>query len=345
MKIGKLSFDLKRLIKLLFVFIIASVLLSSCNRNKLNINTSGIEVELKIKHLEDDLLRLSKDEIANYTPSLKVKYGEFFDIFTYQMIAIGGTDQENFNELLYSFVSDTLIKKLVTEVAQKIDTTLLSNKITEAFKHFSYYFPNKQIPEIFTCISGFNQSIVTSDNLIGISLDKYIDSTSEYYQSLALPDYKRRNMHPGKITSDMMYAWAITEWPKEDTGNNLLSHMIYEGKIMYFIDAMLPSEHDSLKFGITKRQLDFCNDNEFKMWTFLAEQKLLFTTDRMSIKRFIDDGPYTSSFTNFSPGRTGSWLGWQIVRSYMKKNPAVSLSNLISNNNFQDILNNSGYKP
>ena len=81
------------------------------------------------------------------------------------------------------------------------------------------------------------------------------------------------------------------------------------------------------------------------MWTFLAEHKLLFSTDRMSVKRFIDDGPYTSAFTDQSPARTGAWLGWQIVRSYMKQNKDVKLADLMNNTDFQGILNNSEYQP
>jgi hypothetical protein len=152
-------------------------------------------------------------------------------------------------------------------------------------------------------------------------------------------------MHPEKIVADAMYAWAVTEWPKADNANSLLSQMIHEGKMMYFLDAMLPQMHDSLKIGYTKKQLDFCRKDEASMWTFLAEHKLLFTTDRMSIKRYIDDGPYTSSFTEKSPARTGVWIGWQIIRSFMAKHPEKKLPDLMSNNDFQGILNQSGYQP
>jgi len=65
----------------------------------------------------------------------------------------------------------------------------------------------------------------------------------------------------------------------------------------------------------------------------------------MSIKRFIDDGPFTAPFTEDSPARTGAWLGWQIVRSYMKKHPDVKLPELLRNQDYQGILNQSGYQP
>jgi uncharacterized protein YjaZ len=121
--------------------------------------------------------------------------------------------------------------------------------------------------------------------------------------------------------------------------------MIQEGKIMYFVDATLPDMHDTLKIGFTKRQLDFCKKSEAMMWTYLAEHKQLYTTDRMSIKRYMDDGPFTASFTNDSPARTGVWLGWQIVRSYMKQHPETTVADLMNNQDFQAILNQSGYQP
>ena len=331
--------------KQFFFYLCLAALLFSCTRNPLKINVSDVVVDLKIKHLDIDLLKLKQDQIQVAIPLLKRSYNEFFDIFTYRMIGIGGTEQENFPQMLYSFISDTLIRKLEVNVAAKIDTLQFRNELETAFRHYKHYFPAKKVPVIYTCISGFNQSVVTSENLIGVSLDKYMGADSPFYEQLGLPGYKRRNMHPAKIVPDMMYAWAVTEWPKADNANNLLSQMIQEGKILYFLDAMLPNIHDSLKIGFTKKNLDFCLKNEPSMWTFLAEHKQLFTTDRMSIKRYIDDGPFTSSFSDESPARTGVWIGWQIVRSYMKQRPEIKLADLLDNSDFQSILNQSGYQP
>jgi len=305
-------------------------LVASCTRNPLKVNVSDVKVDLKIKHLDADLLMIKPDQMEEAIPGLKNKYGEFFDIFIYRMIGIGGSDQPNFSEMINSFVKDTLVQQLKVIVPEKIDTVELRHVLETAFKHYRFYFPQKEIPLIVTCISGFNQSVVTSENLIGISLEKYLGGESKFYEQLGLPAYKRRNMHPEKIVPDAMYAWAVTEWPKADNANSLLSQMIQEGKMMYFVDAMMPDLNDSLKIGFTKKQMDFCKKEEAVMWTYLAEHKLLYTTDRMSIKRFMDDGPYTASFSEVSPSRTGCWLGWQIIRSYI---------------DFQGILNQSGYQP
>jgi gliding motility-associated lipoprotein GldB len=321
------------------------LMLASCNRNPQKINVSNVSVDLKIRHLDAYLLKQNQDQMKAAIPVMKRWYGEFFDIFTYRMIAIGGTEQPNFTELLYSFASDTLIRKLETTVAQKVDTIQFRNELEMAFRHYKYYFPEKEIPIIYTCISGFNQSVVISENLIGVSLDKYMGTDSPFYERLGLPAYKRKNMHPEKIVPDMMQAWADAEWPKPEKDNSLLSQMIQQGKVLYFMDALLPDLNDTLKIGFSEKQLEFCRKNEAKMWTYLAEHKMLFATDRMSIKRFVDDGPYTAAFSEESPARTGVWIGWQIVRSYMKKNKDIKLADLMNNTNYQPILNQSGYRP
>ena len=334
-------FAMKRVV----YFLSLMLFITSCSRNPLKIDVSDVSVDLKIRHLDVDLLQTRPDQMEASISGFKSTYGEFFDIFTYRMIGIGGSDQPNFTEMLNLFVSDTLIQQLKANVSEKIDTVELRHELETAFKHYRYYFPQKDIPLIATCISGFNQSVVTSENLIGISLEKYLGGESKFYEQLGLPAYKRRNMHPEKMVPDAMYAWAVTEWPKAENANSLLSQIIYEGKIMYFVDAMLPEMPDSLKIGYTKKQLEFCKKDEAAMWTYLAEHKQLFTTDRMSIKRFIDDGPYTASFTEKSPARIGIWIGWQIVRSYMAKHPEIKLPDLMNNTDFQGILNQSGYQP
>ena len=168
--------------KRLVFYLCLTLVLFSCARNPLKINMSDVSVDLKIKHLDVDLLKLKQDQMQASIPELKKKYGEFFDIFTYQMISIGGTQQENFPELLYSFVSDTLlIRKLGPIVAEKIDTLLLRKDLEAAFRHYKYYFPQKEVPVIYTCISGLNQSVVISEKLIGVSLDKYLGADSPFY--------------------------------------------------------------------------------------------------------------------------------------------------------------------
>jgi len=108
---------------------------------------------------------------------------------------------------------------------------------------------------------------------------------------------------------------------------------------------MFPEVPDYLKIGYQAEQNDWCVKNEAGMWTYLVEHKLIYNNDRMNIIRFTGPAPFTSCFTTDSPGRTGCWIGWQVVKKYMKKNPKISLKTLMLENDYQKILNDSGYSP
>ncbi|MCW0484188.1 hypothetical protein [Gaoshiqia sediminis] len=329
--------------RVIWAFVLAT-LLFSCHQDPLKVDVSDIDVHLQLKSLDDALFG-ARDRLPEELSSIEAEFANLLPLFTYQMIRIGGPENPDYTAHLQSFLDDSLLLELKEKVDQTFHKERLERELTDAFRHYRYYFPERLIPEVYTCVSGFNQSLVLTDSLIGISLDKYIGTDCEYYTQLGLPRYKIRNMHPEKVVPDVMYAWGLSEWPFEEIAPHLIDRMIYEGKLLYFVDAMLPDVADTLKIGFTNKQLEFCRAREDAMWTYLAENKLLFSTERMDVKRYIDDAPYTSSFTADSPGRTGAWLGWQIVRSYMKKNPETTLKELMAETHYQGILNRSGYQP
>ncbi len=187
--------------------------------------------------------------------------------------------------------------------------------------------------------------MAVTDSIIAISLDKYLGRDYVPYERLGWPEYLRYRMEKHMIPTDCMFALATTEFTMDETRNSLLDNMIYYGQIMYFMDAVLPNAPDSLKMGYSVAQRDWCEENEGNMWLFLVENKKLFTTDYKEIRRYTGEAPFTAGFSQESPGRSGIWLGWQIVRSYMDNNPQVTVQELMANTDYQKVLNNSRYDP
>ena len=336
--------------KIVFRLILLSTLfpvLFACNHNRLKVDISGIEKNVEIVRFDEELFDLPQKDTLSELLELRNKNPEFFDLFTYKVIRIGGIDEPQFSDLMHQFLNDTMIlgvKQMVNETFS--DFKPISKQINKAFKYYQYHFPEKEIPTIYTCISGFNQSVFTAENIIGISLDKYLGRDCSYYPQLSTtPQYKIMNMYKNKIVSDVAYAWGMTEFNETNKATNLLGNMIHQGKLMYFADALLPEMNDSLKIGYTGKQLEWCKNNEAQMWLTLVEKKMLYSSKRMDIIRYINDAPYTNGFPLESPGRTGIWIGWQIVRQYMKKHPEVTLPQLMQNSDYQGILNASGYFP
>ena len=126
----------------------------------------------------------------------------------------------------------------------------------------------------------------------------------------------------------------------------LLSQMVYAGKELYLKDVLLPEHTDADKIGYTPEQIKWCQENEGYMWRYFIEEKLLYNADSKLPNRFINVAPFSKFYLeidNESPGRVGTWVGWQIVRSFMKNNE-VSLPQLLQMD-ATEIFNKSKYKP
>ncbi len=334
-------------IKTIFYILIGAAFLSACKRNPLKVDISGIDDKVEIVRFEQELFNLSlKDTLEDFY-TLRDKYPDFFDLFTWKVIGIGSIEEEFFPELMSEFLADTMVVSISFLTDKEFgDFRNIENRLIEAFKYYKYHFPENELPTIFTMISGFNQSVVTAENIIGIGLDKYLGSDCSYYRILSnIPFYKLSNMNREKMISDVAYAWGLTEFEEPGEATTLLDNIIYQGKLMYFVDALLPDIHDTLKIGYTGKQLRWCIENEPQMWNYLVEQKMLYSNKRMDILRYLNDGPYTTGFPLESPSRTGIWIGWQIIREYMKKYKEVTLEELMNKNDYQQILNDSRYYP
>jgi len=220
--------------------------------------------------------------------------------------------------------------------------------LQEAFRHYLYYFPQKKVPAVFTCITGFNNSIITGDSVLAISLDRYLGADCEYYPRLQIYDYISAKMTPENIVPDCMYGWASSEWDFSTLNyqaDNVLSEIIHYGKLKYFEKCMLPEKPDELIFGFTSDQMRFCRNNESQMWQYLVEKDLLFNTEQFTIRKLTGEAPFTSYFTKESPGKAAVWIGFKIIESYMAKNPGVTMDSMLKNTDVQGILSGSKYSP
>ena len=115
---------------------------------------------------------------------------------------------------------------------------------------------------------------------------------------------------------------------------------------MYLKDLLIPQVSDADKIGYSPEQIAWSEENENYIWRYFIDEKLLYDSDPKLAGRFINPAPFSKFYLeidNESPGRIGMWIGWQIVRSYMKNND-VSLQQLLQAD-AKEIFDNSKYKP
>lgn len=326
----------------LLVFITISLLIS-CDGNKLDVDVSQIVANVEFKRFEQDLF-----EKDNVDPAFfEDKYDDFFKYYVEDMLSIGIATDLAVGPALEAFRNDETMKEVYDKVKDKFgDFNEHENDIIEAFKHYKYYFPDKKCPNIVTYISGFNYALGVTETDMALGLDMYLGSDCVYYQRLGISQYKVFNMTPENLKIDAVKGWLMTEfYPTEEDEKTLLSKMVYEGKILYLLDAMYPNKRDSIKIGFSQYEIDWCKSNEFNLWSHFIDKELLYTKNKSTIVQYTGEGPFTTGLDKTSPARVGVWMGWQIVRSFMDKNSKVSLEKLMGMNDAQIILTKSGYKP
>jgi len=331
--------------KLWVGLVLLVLILAGCKSNKWDIDISQSNIQPEFSRFDVDLFSIPHDSIWDQIYSLEKKYGRFLSVYNNHVIRIGGTNQLDYDQKLIYFLTDPDIENVYNDVQRLFTPLPFQDQLTDAFKRYHYYFPTRDIPAIYTHISGFNQSVIVDSGYMSIALDKYLGTDNKYYQMLRTPVYQRVNMHPMKIPSDAMMAWAETEFISSDTKETLLGKMLYYGKLHVYLDAVLPNEADTLKWGFTADQLNWCQHHEKQMWVYLVENKVLFTSAYKDINKYINDAPFTATFSQESPGRTGRWIGYQIVYAYLKQHPEVSLQQLMENTDYEQILTLSKYKP
>jgi len=338
--------------KQIYLIFSISLVLSAC-KHRNDVDVSNIKLDVKIERFDKDFDAMRTKPMATQAAYLQKKYGIFYRDFLALLLqnpAIKVQDTSYFQLLRKVFANADYnnLSHDVDSVYKNMDKE--NEELTDAFKHIKYYFPKKNLPVVYSYFSGFEAQTVIGNRYFGIGLDLFLGGDSRFYPSLtnAYPHYLSRFFNPENIAPRVVEGIARDDmYPEGDSSKSLLAKMVYNGKILYFMDKMLPDVGDTTKIGYTTAQLNWCQQFESKIWAFFLEQNLLYETDYQKIQKYVTEAPFTTGLgeKNESAPKLGIWTGWQIVRAYMEKHPEVTLPALMANTDAQKILDDSRYRP
>lgn len=334
----------KSAMKCRFLWIIFIILaLSACERSgksRLHIDTTGLHPEkVSVKQYGKALFAIDTSHLQAELIQLKPDFMHFLDA------DLG--DPENLRQIR-EFVSDTFLIRLNHE-SRKVfgDMHQLEGALTHAFRRFHYHFPGQPIPSVYTYVSGvhYEMPIMYADGLAVIAIDCYLGADFPYYRQLGIPVYRIERMSPDHLINDLFAVLYELMIAPSTAALRVLDEMIISGKRLYFLEAMQPGIADHLLIGYNAAQWEWVMRNEARLWAFLIGEEKLFSSDLQDFNRLFRDGPFSHDFSRDAPARLGEWVGWQIVRKFMKNNPEISLAELIGLTDAQQLLNDSGYRP
>lgn len=332
----------------IYLFFLSVTVIFSCTTSH-RPDVDEIKVDIKIQRFDQDLYQGKGKDVERTDQQLSKKYGFFYDDFIHRMV---GNPSLSGVEVLTSLYNDQAYTDLhheVDSVFRNLNT--VENDLTLAFKHIKYYYPKAKVPRFIAHLSGFAYQITTGDAYMAIGLDMFLGRNSKFYGALieSIPLYQSRRFEPPYLVPRVTEVYAREELFKErDEDQTLLAKMIYNGKILYFMDQVLPeSTADTIKIGYTGPQMAWCTQFEGNIWGYFLENELLYQSDYQKIQTYLTDGPFTPQLgeNRSSAPKLGVWIGWQIVRKYMAENPTVTLQQLMAETDAQKILTQAKYRP
>ena len=290
-----------------------------------------IDINVDVKRFDKDFYNAD----INSFDALKEKYPYF--------IPRKGVDVDS---LWTAKKIDTLEQELLEESVrifpefqeQTADLKLL-------FQHIKYNFPEFEAPEVVTSTSmvSYRDKVLLQNNILLIAIDTYLGADHKFYAGI--PTYISANLKEEQLVSDVADVYA-RQYIQAGNQRSLLNQMVYFGKILYLKDLFMPFKSEASRIGYSQIELEWSKANESEIWSYFVEKDLLFSTDPALSGRFIAPAPFSKFYLeldNESPGMLGRYIGWQIVKSFMKKND-VSLRELTTLGG-KELFEKSKYKP
>lgn len=323
---------MKNLISKFVIPFIASIyFFSSCSNDaKIENEINKIDIQLQLYRFDKEFAEATPEKL----PELKANYPFLFP-------------SQFDDEVWIQKMNDTLQQEIEDEVF-KVHDDFNKNfeRLYKFFQRLAYYFPNQTIPKVITLAEevDYQNKVILENATLFISLDNYLGAEHHFYSGIY--EYIAKLQDEAYMLTDVSNAFVNKLMPplKE---REFLYIMIDFGKRLYLNDQLIPFEPVHFRANYDAEELAWAYANEEQIWQYFVEKEMLYSTDQNLRHRFINLAPYSKFYLELdteSPPRLGQFIGWQIVRAFMKKNPKVSLEELI-HIEAEEIFKQSNYKP
>lgn len=332
---------MKRFNCLLFALLLFFIACKSTKEEcALQHETSSIKIELNLISFEDSVLAIeNKQQLIDFFSRHTVMRDVFFNRPGYP------SDSVFVNELFHRFTSPAFDTLLVETKNVFSNGAELKKEFTQAFTNLKYYYPQIQIPRIETVITGLESDLFVSDSLIIVGLDYFLGGKAKYRPNMY--EYMLKRYTKDFVVPSAMLLYGIDSRinlvnPQDKT---VLADMLAYGKAYHFAKQMLPCVPDSVFIGYSAEEISGARTNQDMIWKRLVADEVFYKTSQQIKQKYISERPKTIEVGDQCPGRIGMWVGWQIVDAYQKRNPKLTLPELMKISDAQLIFKGSKYRP
>lgn len=334
------------------------VMLNACSNDPLKVRLKGNPPTLNILRFEQDLLALkafadNDSAFMDAFNKLKEKYPVFLQdwLSTPELMGIGDlSDPESIlfiREIAKSSSFDWIVS---TTQKQFGDFKNIEKELSDAYHYFQYYYPNERIPDIITYVANFSLTLnPVGSHYIGIALDMHLGDTFGLYTHLQPPieNYFIKLLRTDNIAALHMLAHARDMFHRTYDESKFSALWFFWGKLLYFTEAMMPQLPKHLIIGYTPEEYKLVLQEEKNIWDYFIKENMLYETDKKRFMRHFVEAPFTvaPNVPPDMPSQLGKFSAWQAVRQFMRKNPQVTLPELMDMTDADAFLRKAKYKP
>lgn len=231
---------LKKLNSYLTLFLLA-ILLSSC--------------ELKFKPIEEEeisqlvsVIRYDRLEYRYLTTGdfsalqeMNTEYPIATRTLLESVLQIGEVTDPEINTKFLKLYQDTTLQTLLADTqAEFTNMDDINAELNTAFANLQKFFPGIEIPRVYTQISALDQSIVLGNQIIGISLDKYLGPNYPIYKKFNYSKSQLQQMSREYISPDCLSFYLMSVYPpKGFETRSQMERDLYVGKIQWVVNHAL----------------------------------------------------------------------------------------------------------
>ena len=304
-------------------------------------HSNGVVIN-RLDKLETDFI-LNESSVS--MQEMALAYPEEARILIEDVLRIGSVDDRDIESKLKSyFTTNSARLQLIKDVSRKYDNLgVYGKQLKNAFTKLQAEIPGMHIPQFYAQISGFNQSIVVGDSILGISLDKYMGTDYEPYSQFY---YQRQidQMRPSHIVGDCLYFWLESKNPPRFSKEvPLLDVLLHFGKINWIVWHILGDDFRSGKKLYYLKSGKSSEGEWEEMASKLLSKDVLTLTDEQAI-HYILFGMPGKKYPKFKGLQgVGVPAGMKIIDDYMRLHPQCTLQQLLAEDNSAHILQGAGY--
>lgn len=333
--------------KLITVFMLSLPLWTSCSDKGPDV--SKVQLEVKSYDFYKDFSALDTAHLETGLETLRAKYPQYLSFYLDTLAAgtVSLRDSATNAEGIKIFLTHKDYKALLDTVNMAFPSTEdITKDLVTTFKYIKYYDTTIAVPEkIYYAVSGLSNMVgLGSNNTLTICLDYFLGEDFNPYYQVGIPEYVIPRLKKGY--APVMAAQVLYQdvYPFEPHDKDLLTMMIEQGKMQYFLSMVTPQVQEHMRFGFTAQQLDWSKKHEAEIYNFFTSNDFLFSKNMQQVMRFVSDGPFTTGMPQESPGNIGSFTGFQIISKYVKETGADWYT-LVAEEDAQKILKLSKYRP